>query len=56
MEIRITEQEILSGDISQVKAVVEKLALDSGLSADNEDKVVIKFGSLSSRFSRFSPP
>ncbi len=44
MEIKITEQEILSGDISQVKAVVEKLALDSGLSADNEDKVVIKFG------------
>ena len=46
MEIRITEQEILSGDISQVKAVVEKLALDSGLSADNEDKVVIKFGNF----------
>lgn len=46
MEIRVTEQEILDGDISQVKAVIEKLALDSGLSADNEDKVVIKFGNF----------
>lgn len=46
MEIRVTEQEILSGDISQVKAVIEKLALDSGLSAENENNIVVKFDNL----------
>ena len=46
MEIRIQETEILGGDISQVKTAIEKLALDSSLSADNEDKVIIKFGNF----------
>ena len=46
MEIRVTEQEILDGDISQVKTVVEKLALDSGLSAENENNIVVKFDNL----------
>ena len=48
MEIRITEQEILSGDISQVKANIEKFAPDSRLSAENENNVIIKFDKLSS--------
>ena len=46
MEIRIQETEILNGDISQVKTTIENLALDSSLSADNEDKVVIKFSNF----------
>ena len=48
MEIRISEQEILGGDISQIKTIIEKFAPDSRLSAENENNIVIKFDKLSS--------
>ena len=47
MEIRISEKEILSGDISQVKTLVDKFALDSRLSAENQNNISIKFDSFS---------
>ena len=48
MEIRISEKEILGGDISQIKTIIEKFAPDSRLSAENENNIVIKFDKLSS--------
>ena len=47
MEIRISKEEILNGDISKIKSIVEKFALDSRLSAENENNISIKFDKLS---------
>lgn len=47
MEIRISKEEILNGDISQIKSCIEKIAPDSRLSAENENNISIKFDKLS---------
>ena len=47
MEIRVSKEEILNGDISKIKSVVEKIALDYRLSAENENNISIKFDKLS---------
>ncbi|MBO4698492.1 chlororespiratory reduction 6 domain-containing protein [bacterium] len=43
MEIKISNEEILSGDISKIKNVVEDFILDRCLSLENENKIAIKF-------------
>ena len=43
MEIRISEKEILSGDISKIKTIIDKFAPDRRLSAENENKISIEF-------------
>ena len=48
MEICVSEKEILSSDISQIKAVIDKFAPDSRLSTENENNISIKFENLTS--------
>lgn len=48
MEIKVTEKEILSGDISKIKTIMDQFAPDSRLSSENEDNISIKFGELRS--------
>lgn len=48
MEIRITLEDILKGDISKIKTCIDKIAPDSRLSAENESNISIKFGELKS--------
>ena len=43
MEIKISNEEILSGDISKIKKVVEDFIIDSQLSLENENKIIVKF-------------
>ena len=43
MEIKISNEEILSGDISKIKKVVEDFIIDRQLSLENENKITIKF-------------
>ena len=48
MEIRVTLEDILKGDISKIKTNIDKIAPDSRLSAENENNISIKFGELKS--------
>lgn len=48
MEIRVTLEDILKGDISKIKTSIDKIAPDSRLSAENESNISIKFGDLKS--------
>lgn len=48
MEIRVTLEDILKGDISKIKTCIDKIAPDSRLSAENENNISIKFGELKS--------
>ncbi len=48
MEIKVTEKEVLAGDISQLKTIIDKLAHDGKLSAENENNITIKFDNLNS--------
>lgn len=48
MEIRVTLEDILRGDISKIKTNIDKIAPDSRLSAENENNISIKFGELKS--------
>ena len=43
MEFRISKDDILSGDISQIKKVVENFSIDRRLSLENENSLIIKF-------------
>jgi hypothetical protein len=43
MEIKISNEEILSGDISKIKKVVEDFIIDRQLSLENENKIIVKF-------------
>ena len=48
MEIRVTLEDIFKGDISKIKTIIDKIAPDSRLSAENENNISIKFGELKS--------
>ena len=48
MEIRVTLEDILKGDISKIKTSIDKIAPDSRLSAENENNISIKFDELKS--------
>ena len=48
MEIKVTLEDILKGDISKIKTCLDKIAPDSRLSAENESNISIKFGELKS--------
>ena len=43
MNIKITKEELLSGDISSIKKVVENFAIDRTLASENENNIVINF-------------
>ena len=43
MEIKISSEEILSGDISQIKKVVDDFIVYRQLALENENKIVLKF-------------
>ena len=43
MEIKVTEKEILSGDISKIKTIIDQFAPDSRLSSENEGNISVKF-------------
>ena len=43
MEFKISKEEILSGDISKIKKVVDNLSIDRRLSLENENSLVIRF-------------
>lgn len=43
MEFRISKDDILSGDISKIKKVVENFSIDRRLSLENENSIIIKF-------------
>jgi hypothetical protein len=48
MDFKITQEEILNGDISKLKTALDNIAPDSRLSAENENNFFIKFDKLSS--------
>jgi len=43
MEFKISKDDILSGDISKIKKVVENFSIDRRLSLENENSLVIRF-------------